>query len=389
MKRFNIFVPKGKGTKGGWALLVEAVREMEPGSEESQSGEEVVRVKIDNRPSSERLEKLAQCLVGSWDPMLGRGDDLRSWGTQMSKLWGLKGNLGLAKLEDGKALLEFEIRAEAEKALKNGVISISGFDVRLEKWSQRTGCVMEEEKKREAWVKILGLPISLWDRDTLCKIGGDVGNFWTSTPKRRGWRSCSGLGLGLVVGNQADVKNVQADDKGRTLAAAGEGEDAGGGWDVEADSWGGATHGLPHGLGGSHLGLQGMERMQGGPLVMAFGKPCGPGGLNLHSPLVDHVGPKERVDFRRPKSGTQGRCWTGGEGPWWRPAKRAELIQNERSLTDLALAEEAMRYDKVSDCLVSGTPSLLSPFFGRTPVGEYCDFSGDDKERDEGENPIK
>ena len=27
----------------------------------------------------------------------------------MAKLWGLKGNLGLAKLEDGKALLEFEM----------------------------------------------------------------------------------------------------------------------------------------------------------------------------------------------------------------------------------------------------------------------------------------
>ncbi|RVW54809.1 hypothetical protein CK203_071642 [Vitis vinifera] len=130
-----------------------------------RSGEEVVQVKIDNRPSGGRLEKLAQCLA--WP----------SW-------------------KNGKALLEFELRAEAEKALKNGVISISGFDVRLEKWSQRTGCVMEEEKKREAWVRILGLPISLWDRDTLCKIGEGCGEFLDMMPKRRGWRSCSGLGFG-------------------------------------------------------------------------------------------------------------------------------------------------------------------------------------------------
>ncbi|WJZ93090.1 hypothetical protein VitviT2T_012052 [Vitis vinifera] len=202
-KRFSIFVPKGKGTKGGWAFLVEALREMEPVSDgqkrqqdkeklwcpilgksfvevvkqNCRSGEKVVRVKIDNRPSGVRLEKLAHCLVGSWDPMLGRGDDLRSWGTQMSKLWGLKGNLGLAKLEDGKALLEFELKIEAKKALKDGAISVSGFDVRLEKWSHRTGCVMEEEKKREAWVRILGLPISLWDRDILCKIGEGCGRF--------------------------------------------------------------------------------------------------------------------------------------------------------------------------------------------------------------------
>ena len=202
-KRFSIFIPRGKGAKGGWALLVEALHEMEPVSDgqkrqqdkeklwspmlgksfvevvkqNCRSGEEVVRVKIDNRPSGVRLEKLAHCLVGSWDPMLGRGDDLRSWGTQMSKLWGLKGNLGLAKLEDGKALLEFELKIEAKKALKDGAISVSGFDVRLEKWSHRTGCVMEEEKKREAWVRILGLPISLWDRDILCKIGERCGGF--------------------------------------------------------------------------------------------------------------------------------------------------------------------------------------------------------------------
>ena len=51
-----------------------------------------------------------------------RGEDLRSWGTQMAKLWRLKSNLGLAKLEDGKALLEFEVITEAEKALKDGEV---------------------------------------------------------------------------------------------------------------------------------------------------------------------------------------------------------------------------------------------------------------------------
>ena len=89
--------------------------------------EEVVRVKVDNRALGVSLEKLAHCLVGCWDPLPGKGEDLRSWGTQMAKLWGLKGNLGLAKLEDGKALLEFELITEAEKALKDGEISVGGF----------------------------------------------------------------------------------------------------------------------------------------------------------------------------------------------------------------------------------------------------------------------
>ena len=36
---------------------------------------------------------------------------------------------------------------------------------------------MEGEKKNEAWVRIVGLPISLWDRDTLRKVGEKCGGF--------------------------------------------------------------------------------------------------------------------------------------------------------------------------------------------------------------------
>ena len=44
----------------------------------------------------------------------------------MAKTWGLKGNLGLAKLERGKVLLEFELLAEAEKAPSLGSILVGG-----------------------------------------------------------------------------------------------------------------------------------------------------------------------------------------------------------------------------------------------------------------------
>ncbi|RVW89154.1 hypothetical protein CK203_040262 [Vitis vinifera] len=84
-----------------------------------------------------------------------RGDDLRSWGTHLAKIWSLKGNLGLTKLERGKVLLEFELLIEAEKALKLGSIL------------------------SEAWVQIVGLPVSLWDRDILRRIGEECGGFLT------------------------------------------------------------------------------------------------------------------------------------------------------------------------------------------------------------------
>ena len=103
-KRFSIFIPKGRGAKGGWALLLEALRGVDVASERQvrqkdkekpwkpllgksfaevvkqpcSNGEAVVRVEIDNRDLSQNLKKLAHCLVGCWDPKLGRGDDLRS-----------------------------------------------------------------------------------------------------------------------------------------------------------------------------------------------------------------------------------------------------------------------------------------------------------------------
>ncbi|RVW54810.1 hypothetical protein CK203_071643 [Vitis vinifera] len=96
--------------------------------------------------------------------------------------------------------------------------------------------------------------------------------------------------------------------------AQGSSPDAGGGWDVEADSWGGATHGLSSRDGwvaprASGYGAYARRAFSDGP----FGEPCGPGGLPL-TPL-DHVGPKEWVDFRRPRSGTQEGVGLVAEGP--------------------------------------------------------------------------
>ena len=67
-------------------------------------------------------------------------------------------------------LLEFEMIVEAEKTLNMGGILVGKTFLRLEKWNPRAGCLLEREEKNEAWVRIVGLPISLWDRDTLRKV---------------------------------------------------------------------------------------------------------------------------------------------------------------------------------------------------------------------------
>ena len=68
--------------------------------------------------------------------------------------------------------------AKAKKALSHGRISVGGLLLRLESWSPETGCLVEGEKRREAWVRFVwGLPISLWDRAILRRVGEECGGF--------------------------------------------------------------------------------------------------------------------------------------------------------------------------------------------------------------------
>ena len=98
-------------------------------------------------------------------------------GDLFGNFWSLKGNLGLAKLEMGKVLIKFEFLTEVEKALKIGGISVGGSLLHLEKWRSELGCLMDGEKMNEAWVRIVGLPVSLWDRAILRRIGEECRGF--------------------------------------------------------------------------------------------------------------------------------------------------------------------------------------------------------------------
>ena len=82
---------------------------------------------------------------------MGQGgeDDIEKWGKFWAKSWDLKGNLGLAKLNKRKALLEFENLDEARRVVSSGSCAWEGTQVRLEHWSPRSGCWAEGEERRE------------------------------------------------------------------------------------------------------------------------------------------------------------------------------------------------------------------------------------------------
>ncbi|RVW74017.1 hypothetical protein CK203_055874 [Vitis vinifera] len=70
------------------------------------------------------LRKLDHCIIGSWDPSSARGEDLETLGRSLVKIWGLKGNLGLARLEENKVLLEFELMGEATWDCRASIIAM-------------------------------------------------------------------------------------------------------------------------------------------------------------------------------------------------------------------------------------------------------------------------
>ncbi|RVW80279.1 Uridine kinase-like protein 1, chloroplastic [Vitis vinifera] len=178
-KRFRVFIPRGRVERGGWASMANTLRSLGcaescPNNQKADVSrtkpnmgslmwrrpkwqrkrrEQQHRVDVSTEEVGRNLSKLGHCIVGTWNHNAAKGDDLRGWGSQLARIWRLKGNLGLAKMERGKVLMEFEIPAEAEQASKMGSILLGGVDLRLEKWNPETGCLKEGERSNEAWVR--------------------------------------------------------------------------------------------------------------------------------------------------------------------------------------------------------------------------------------------
>ena len=208
-KRHSIIIPKGKGEKGGWVIMAEKLQQMgglmrrkehkqsewgggnlvmersyaEVVMKQKNSDKNVVRMKVRKEEIQNNLRQLAHCIIGTWDPSSEGRVDLEPLGRSLAKMWGLKGNLGMARLEENKVLLEFEIMEEATWVMSFGERSIGGINLELERWNPRVGCLEEGEITKEIWVRIAGLPLSLWNTNILKRVGKECGGFIAIDPR--------------------------------------------------------------------------------------------------------------------------------------------------------------------------------------------------------------
>ncbi|RVW67637.1 hypothetical protein CK203_063065 [Vitis vinifera] len=166
-KRFSLTFPEGRGLVGGWKMLASKLRSMgvaplqwrgvlldkQLPSQDSPSSSvgrgsyplrdclvprDAVWLEIEKETLERNEELLGRCLVGSW---VGDAD----------------------RLPDPD---------EAERVYSSGTRRFRGRSFCLEKWRPSVGCLEgDNEDARQVWVRILGLPLHLWERSLFKQFG--------------------------------------------------------------------------------------------------------------------------------------------------------------------------------------------------------------------------
>ena len=205
-KRFCLIFPEEKRLSGGWNTLAEKLREVgaipfrgvrDPLSLEVLKKEnepdqrtyaDVAKLRVERlgekvwleagrRVKPSRLEQLGRCLVGSWDKVENHPpalDFLKNWAVHA---WLLKGKLDIAVMGGGLLLFEFELSSEAERVLARGKRNVLGSVLLMERWHPEVGCFSNGAFVSEVWVRVVGLPLHLWNREVFKLIGDGCGGF--------------------------------------------------------------------------------------------------------------------------------------------------------------------------------------------------------------------
>ena len=92
-------------------------------------------------------------------------------------VWRLKGSVSFAYLNHDLFFLEFLFSDEASWVLENGRRSFRGGMLHLKWWNPTVGCVFRRDQAKEAWIRVVGLPLHLWTRDILRRLVDSRGGF--------------------------------------------------------------------------------------------------------------------------------------------------------------------------------------------------------------------
>ena len=140
-------------------------------------GGKVACVKVGEEEVQERLDQLRRCLVGWWGSgpaQIPGVEAVRRWARMQ---WNIKNSLAVVNLGRGLRLFEFESKEEVDRVLMFGKRRFGTNLVHLRTWGEDMGCSSQGFSEEKAWVRVVGLPVHLWSRTVMEKIGDECGGF--------------------------------------------------------------------------------------------------------------------------------------------------------------------------------------------------------------------
>ena len=138
---------------------------------------EFVCIEVGEEDFKDRLGQMECCLVGWWEEASSPILELEAVRRWVISSWMPKGRLNLVRLDRKLLLFKLETLSKADRVLKFGRWSLRGYPLQLERWNQNLCCVQSTDWGKEVWVKVVGLPVHLWNRKVLKKIGNECGGF--------------------------------------------------------------------------------------------------------------------------------------------------------------------------------------------------------------------
>ena len=111
---------------------------------------------------------------GVQDPLIPGVEAVRRWARMQ---WNIKNSLAVVNLGRGLWLFEFESKEEVDRVLMFGKRLFGINLVHLRTWGEDMGCSSQGISEEKAWVRVVGLPVHLWSRKVMEKIGDACGGF--------------------------------------------------------------------------------------------------------------------------------------------------------------------------------------------------------------------
>ena len=113
-----------------------------------------------------RMEALKSSLVGKCGDFRDPVPDLGGLNTWVVENWQLHGVLSISLFGVSLILFDFEVSSDAYAMSNRGLRWFENKRLLLNRWAPEVGCFQSGFYTNEVWVRLLGLPLHLWSKES-------------------------------------------------------------------------------------------------------------------------------------------------------------------------------------------------------------------------------